>query len=184
MMLYNWETKQEFRLLEIDVYDFFTSVLFKDKFFFIHDDMQIYKIDEQRRLKSLDIQTSGYYRASFGIYIQFAYHGLAASFGDYIYICRPEFDSRRCFYVIPEQNERLFRVKNLIPIWHNEISYMDSWDEHLHIYGVRDNTYTSRAIQISTLSENNRDWSHKNVEPTEIYGKELMAQVAAIKVMI
>jgi len=151
LMLVDWVSKEKILTKHMDLYSSMTSVMLNGQPFFISRRMQIYKLDRQRKLQSLEIQTSGFYR--YLIYIEFKIRGTASVFKDHIYMCRPEFDLQRCFYVHPEYNARLFSVKNRIPTTHNDINYLAVWDDKMHMYSVRNVPIDSKSIEISSLED-------------------------------
>ena len=150
-MLVDWVTKEVIRTRHMDKHSLMTSVMLNGQPFFISDRMQIYVLDDERKLQSLEIQTSGFY--PFDINIAFKSRGTAAAFKDHIYMCRPEFDVERCFNVLPEKNARLFRVKNRIPTTHDDFNYLTVWDDKMHMYSVRRYPIHSKSIEISSLED-------------------------------
>jgi hypothetical protein len=150
-MLVDRVTKEVIRTRNMDEHSFMTSVTLHGQSFFISERMQIYVIDDENKLQSLEIQTSGFY--AFDITIEFKMRGAAAAFKDQIYMCRPEFDLQRCFNVLPEKNARLFRVKNRIPTIHDHWNYLAVWDDRMHMYSVRRYPMLSKSIEISSLED-------------------------------
>ena len=148
-MLVDRVTKEVIKTKHMDEHSLMTSVMLNGQPFFISHRMQIYVLDDERKLQSLEIQTSGFY--PFPINIAFKTRGTAVAFKDQIYMCRPEFDAQRCFNVLPEKNARLFRVKNRIPTAHDDWNYLAVWDDEMHLYSVRQYPWLSKSIEISSL---------------------------------
>ncbi|CBY14124.1 unnamed protein product [Oikopleura dioica] len=175
VVLYNWETKQQTQTNRIDSKSFLTSVKLKDQFFFISEEMQIFELDENNKFKSLEIDTSGFYR--FRKFIAFQQRGMATGFEDHIFICRPEFDLQACFYVLPERRARLYEMKERVPATHSDISYLTVWDETLHIYSIRTFPIDSKSIEISSLES--QKWNNLLIKPDSMFGKDVCAEVVA-----
>jgi hypothetical protein len=151
LMLVDWVTKEVIRTKHMDEHSMMTSVMLKGQPFFISNRMQIYVLDDERKLLSLEIPNSGFY--PFPIHIEFKTRGTAGAFKDQIYMCRPEFDVQRCFNVLPEKNARLFRVKDRIPTFHDNWNYLAVWDDKMHMYSLRNYPIYSKSIEISSLED-------------------------------
>jgi len=151
LMLVDRVSKEVIRTEHMDEHSMMTSVMLNGEPFFISNRMQIYVLDHERKLQSLEIITSGFY--PFDIHIAFKERGTAVAFKDHIYICRPEFDTQRCFNVLPEKNARLFRLKNRIPTTHNDWNYLAVWDDKMHMYSLRNYPIYSKSIEISSLED-------------------------------